>query len=134
MAQAPPGPPSHGWSGSRFAFMGFGPDMSQPVTGAPYSAVQTTQFTQRLTDGNTIQHSEQANVYRDAQGRVRIEHHFSARTASSGLGKSLAVSIFDPVAGVNYMLQPDSMKAVKSPVHTRPTAEQQQPCAEPWTS
>jgi len=125
LAQPPVGLPPHGWSGgSRFAFMGFGPDMSQPVTGAPYSAVQTTQFTQKLPDGNVIQHSEQANVYRDSQGRVRIEHNFSGKAPVSGApGRWNAISIFDPVAGYTYMLQPGSQKATKLPVRARPTAE-----------
>ena len=123
MAQ-PPGEPPHGWpGGSRFAFMGFGPDMNAPVAGAPYSAVQVTQFTQRLADGNAIQHSEQANIFRDTQGRVRIEHNFSGRAAAGGKAPSTVVSIFDPVAGYSYMLQPNSQKAVQSVVRTRPAGD-----------
>jgi len=123
LAQPPAGPP-HGWSGgSRFAFMGFGPDMSTPVTGAPYSAAQVTTFTQKLADGNTIQHSEQANVYRDSQGRVRLEHNFSGRGSAGSKSPSTAISIFDPVAGYSYMLQPNSQKAVQSVVRPRPAAD-----------
>ncbi len=122
IAQPPAGMPPPHWGGSHFSFMGFGPDMSQPVTGAPYAAVQTTQFTQKLPDGNTIQHTDQSNVYRDAQGRVRIEHSFSGRSGAAAGQKSTSVSIFDPVGGVSYMLHPDSMKAVKSALRTRPSA------------
>ena len=100
--------------------MGFSPDMNSPVTGAPYSAVQVTQFTQKLADGNTIQHSEQANMYRDTQGRVRIEHNFSGRGPGGGQSPSTVISIFDPVAGYNYMLQPNSQKAVQSEARMRP--------------
>ena len=117
-AQPPAGPPPH-WGGSHLSFMGFGPDMSQPVTGAPYSAVQTTQFTQKLPDGNIIQHTDQSSVYRDAQGRVRIDHSYTPHFGAAAGQKSTSVSIFDPVGGVTYMLHPDSMKAVKSTLHTR---------------
>src|SRR5215831_3079773 len=85
MAQ-PPGPPPHGggWfggPGARFGIMPFGGEAV--VTGAPYSAVQTTQMVQKLSDGNTIVEKQQSNVYRDSQGRVRIEHSFPARPGST---------------------------------------------------
>jgi hypothetical protein len=126
MAQ-PPGPPPHagGWGGpgSRFAFMPFGPGPGATITGAPYSAVQITETTQKLADGNTISERHQSNVYRDAQGRVRVEHTLPARAGSTTQGTRTVISIFDPVAGASYMLQPNTTTAYKSNLHTRPAAD-----------
>ena len=126
MAQ-PPGPPPHGggWfgPGSRFAIMPYGSGMEATVTGAPYSAVQTTEMVQKLGDGNTIVERQSANMYRDAQGRVRIEHTFPGRPGSSPQSARKVVSIFDPVAGSIYMLQPSDMTAYKSGMRPKPAAD-----------
>jgi hypothetical protein len=103
--------------GARLGIMPFGGDAV--VTGAPYSAVQTTEMSQKLADGNTIVSRQQSNVYRDSQGRVRVEHTFSGRGQSAGQSARKVVSIFDPVAGATYMLQADTMTAYKSPVRPR---------------
>jgi hypothetical protein len=123
MAQPGPPPPRgedpHGFgAGSRFAMMGFGIGLGETVTGAPYSAVQTTETVQKLTDGNTIQRSDQANVYRDTLGRVRVEHSFTPRGANATPVRM--ISIFDPVAGYSYMLDLSSKTAVKSAVMNAP--------------
>src|SRR5438552_15529390 len=90
MAQppGPPGPPPHGggWFGPGSRIMPFDMGMAGTVTGAPYSAVQTTEMVQKLPDGNTIVEKSQTNVYRDQQGRVRIEHMFPSRPGSSTQG------------------------------------------------
>src|SRR3974377_1240041 len=49
------------------------PGSGTVVTGAPYSAVQSTEFQQSLDGGNQIARHLEAKVYRDGQGRVRIE-------------------------------------------------------------
>jgi hypothetical protein len=54
---------------------------------------------------------------------VRIEHTFAPRPGSTTQSAHKTISIFDPVAGATYMLQPDSMKAYKSPAHARPGAD-----------
>lgn len=46
----------------------------KPVAGAPYSADQTTTTTQTLADGNRIVQTSNSKVYRDQQGRTRLEH------------------------------------------------------------
>ena len=51
------------------------------VTGAPYSAVEVRTSQQVLAAGNAIQRTEQTNVYRDSQGRVRRE---TTRTGPDG--------------------------------------------------
>lgn len=123
MAQ-PPGPPPHGggWFGPGSRIMPFDSGMAATVTGAPYSAVETTEMVQKLADGNTIVERQQTNLYRDSQGRVRIEHTFPPRPGSDQAARK-TVSIFDPVAGTTYMLQPGEMKAYKLGMRPRPPAD-----------
>lgn len=108
-AQAPPRGEGHGGFGPRFGMMSMGPGSRTPVTGAPYSAIQTTERQQTLADGNQISRQEQSKVYRDSQGRVRTEH--------AAKGAEAVVAIFDPVAGFSHVLHPATMTAVKTPVH-----------------
>ncbi len=112
-AQGPPpeGGPHRGF-GPRFDIMSAGPGSRNPVTGAPYSGVEMTQSQQTLADGNQIARQEQSKVYRDGQGRVRIEHTLS----KAGQTSETVVTIFDPVAGYSYMLNPATTTAVKTPL------------------
>src|SRR3954453_4938414 len=43
------------------------------VTGAPYSGVEVRTSQQVLATGGMISRTEQSNIYRDSQGRVRKE-------------------------------------------------------------
>jgi hypothetical protein len=73
------------------------------IKGAPYSGEQITENTQMLGDGTRI-HSESAmKVYRDSEGRVRRE-------------TPDMISIFDPVAGVGYTLNPHTFTGSKMQV------------------
>jgi hypothetical protein len=101
-----------GGPGGGFGMMSAWPGSRTPVTGAPYSGVQTTQMQQPLVDGNQISRQEQSKVYRDAQGRVRMEHTF---TNPAGQAKT-SITIFDPVGGFSYFLNPDAKTAVKMPI------------------
>ena len=65
------GPDHRGFGG--YGIMSAGPGARTPVTGAPYSAIETRQTQQTLSDGNQVTHEEQSKVYRDGLGRVRIE-------------------------------------------------------------
>jgi hypothetical protein len=84
-----------------------------PVTGAPYSAVETVQTQQLLANGNQISHSEQSNVYRDSQGRTRTERTITP-PASSGRQPFTEITIVDPVAGYRYELNSSTMTAVQT--------------------
>lgn len=108
-AQAPPRGEGRWGFGPGFGMMSMGPGSRTPVTGAPYTAIQTTETQHTLADGNQIARQEQTKVYRDSQGRVRTEH--AAR------GAEAVVAIFDPVAGFAHVLHPSNMTAVKTPVH-----------------
>jgi len=78
--------------------------------------VQSTQSQQTLADGNQIARQEESKVYRDTQGRVRIEHTMHRSWSAAGQTPRTAITIFDPVAGYSYMLDPTAMTAVKMPL------------------
>ncbi len=90
-------------------FVGFEAGIGgKTVTGAPFSANVTTQTTQTLADGNTIQHSTTGTFARDSQGRTRRDMTLPAigPFAASGETPPHMVEINDAVAGVHYILDP----------------------------
>src|SRR5205807_7876499 len=87
-----------------------------PVKGAPYSAQAVTETTQTLADGNRIVQKSTAMVYRDSLGRERREQTLPAIGPFTAQGDApQIISIFDPVAGVNYSLNPREHIAMKLP-------------------
>jgi hypothetical protein len=70
-----------------------------------------TETQQTLPDGNQIARQEQSKVYRDSQGRVRMER------AAKGTEATPVIAIFDPIAGSAHVLHPSTMTAVKTPIH-----------------
>jgi hypothetical protein len=74
--------------------------MGPIVKGAPYSAEEVSESNQMLTDGTRIHNQTQTTVYRDGEGRMRRE------TPDS-------ITIFDPVEGVSYILDPKTMTGKK---------------------
>jgi hypothetical protein len=72
--------------------------------GRPYSAEAVTESTQMLADGNRIARKSVTRVYRDSEGRTRRE-----QINDSGVVES--VSIVDPVARTNFVLQPQTRTA-----------------------
>ncbi len=87
------------------------------IKGAPFSAEATTESTQTLADGNRITHKNTATLYRDAEGRLRREQTLEAigPWMASGAPPQI-ISINDPVAGANYVLEPNTHTARKMPV------------------
>lgn len=81
------------------------------VTGAPYSAVQTIQSQQTLANGIQIQNQQQNKVYRDSQGRTRVES--TRGTSESEVARTL-ISIYDPAAGTMVRLNPQTQTAVRN--------------------
>jgi hypothetical protein len=73
------------------------------VPGKPFSATEERHSLQILADGTRIENSETNRLYRDEQGRTRVER----------IGG--AVTVFDPVAGFSAELNPATKTAVKSP-------------------
>lgn len=77
--------------------------MGPAVKNAPYSAVEVTENSQTLADGTRIHRENQTTVYRDSEGRVRRE-------------TPEQVTIWDPVAGTSYSLNPKTQIARKLPL------------------
>ncbi len=126
LAQGPPGGGRdfgpRGFAGRGAGILGAGPGSRTPVTGAPYSATETLQRQQTLSNGNQISTKEQSNVYRDSQGRIRTEETITP-PASSGRAAYTMVTIFDPVGGYRYVLNSSTMVAYQSPLPpTRPAS------------
>ena len=94
--------------------MGFG---GKTVKGAPYSAEGITETTQTFPDGNRIVHKSSALFYRDTEGRTRNEQTLGLIGPwASSANPPKTIFINDPVAGVNYVLNPHEQSADKLPV------------------
>lgn len=115
------GPPPEmmlgGAPGQDFTFNFVTSEMSfdlKVVKGAPYSAEAVTESVRTLADGNRIVHKSTANVYRDSDGRTRRDQTISIVGPYAAAGDPpKTFFINDPVAGVNYVLDPRSKVARK---------------------
>ncbi len=101
LAQGPP--PMRG--GMREGPMGFGGmGMGATVTGAPYSGTEVVQTQQTLANGSQISRQDTSKVYRDSQGRTRVERTMPAPPEAASQTPRTEITIFDPVAGYVYHL------------------------------
>ena len=130
--QLPPGPDGPGLpvpppdvigingpiGGSTFTFVSS--EMSfdgKIVKGAPYSAEAVTEVTQTLGDGNRIFSKSTASIYRDSEGRTRRDQTVGSIGPFATAGEPpKTFFINDPVAGVNYILDPRTRTARKLPL------------------
>jgi hypothetical protein len=106
---APPVPPPPGAEGGRgmdFAYVGMEHSIAgKVVKGAPYSAQISTETTQTLADGTHISRQMNGQVYRDGQGRTRVEKPLPAIGPVTAAGAAPKfVVIHDPVSGSHYVL------------------------------
>jgi hypothetical protein len=117
--EGPGGPGPGGPFGERMELLGFeGLHGGKVVKGAPFSATASSETTQKLQDGTTIDRTTSSAVYRDSQGRVRRELTLSGFGPVQASGKShTMITIGDPVAGVHYMLDPEQKVAHKMTPH-----------------
>src|SRR5262245_3004347 len=82
------------------------------VKGAPYSATATTETIQTLSDGNQIIRKNDSKLYRDSEGRTRIEQTLETIGKWTADGEAQQhIFINDPVAGVSYSLDPRTHRA-----------------------
>lgn len=87
------------------------------VKGVPYSAEAVTEVTQTLNDGNRIVRKSTASIYRDSEGRTRREQMLNSIGPFATAGDApQTLFINDPVAGVNYVLDPRTRTARKLPL------------------
>src|SRR5262245_39693024 len=97
------------------------------VKGAPYSATSTTETIQTLNDGNQIIRKNESKIYRDSEGRTRMEQTLETIGKWTADGQApQSIFIFDPVAGVSYTLDPRSRTAHKNiiPIKRPPSGAQ----------
>jgi hypothetical protein len=88
------------------------PMLEPTVTGLPYSAEAITTVKLTMFDGNKIERSVTARLYRDSAGRIRREQAVvGLETLDPGNDVRAVVTIVDPVAGVIYTLIPGSKTA-----------------------
>jgi hypothetical protein len=84
------------------------------VKGAPYSAEATTETIQTLSDGNRIIRKNSTTIYRDSEGRTRRDQTLGAIGQWTVAGDPpKTISINDPVARVNFILDPKTQTARK---------------------
>jgi hypothetical protein len=81
------------------------------VRGMPYSAERVIESVQRLADGNRIAQRSTEKIYRDSDGRTRVESEWQ--------GKPL-VQIQDPVQGMSYRLYPDTKTGLRMAIAVPP--------------
>ncbi len=100
--------------GGGSAFQYFLQEMSfdnRLVVGAPFSADIFSETIQTLANGTLITQRFTGRIYRDSQGRARTERAFQM----GGISETKhTIAIFDPIAGVNYTLDPETRIAHKA--------------------
>jgi hypothetical protein len=85
------------------------------VKGAPYSATAITETIQTLSDGNQIIRKNESKLYRDSEGRTRMERTLETIGKWTAEGEAQpSIFINDPVAGVSYSINPRTHTAYKS--------------------
>src|SRR5262245_44804776 len=98
-----------------FKFLGPKFAIGKVVKGAPYSATATTETIQTLSDGNQIIRKNESKLYRDSEGRTRVEQTLETIGKWTAGGEAQQnIFINDPVAGVYYSLDPRAHTAYKS--------------------
>ena len=103
------------FASARFAITGQG-----IVKGAPFSAVGTTETTQILSDGSRIVHHIEERIYRDNEGRTRVETKIDKKAEAP----FLVSRISDVVAGTMYFLDPRNHRAIQFSYSINPGAKQ----------
>src|ERR1700724_2970583 len=105
--------------GERIELLGFeGLHAGKVVKGAPFSATASSQTTQTLQDGTTINRTTSSVLYRDSQGRSRREVTLSGFGPLQTSGKARTmITITDPVAGAHYFLDPEQKVAHRMTPH-----------------
>src|SRR5262247_1977963 len=89
--------------------------LGKVVKGAPYSATATTETIQTLSDGNQIIRKNESKLYRDSEGRTRVEQTLETIGKWTAGGEAQQnIFINDPVAGVSYSLDPRTHTAHKN--------------------
>ncbi len=81
------------------------------VKDKPFTAEAVTESVQVLPDGNRIVRRNQTNYFRDSSGRTRREQTLSSLGPQPMNGPMQTIFIYDPVAKIDYVVDPDSKHA-----------------------
>jgi hypothetical protein len=83
------------------------PDNVRLVTGAPYSALGTSQTVTTLPDGNRVVRQNTIRLWRDSHGRTRSEFALSSIGGPTPLEVNATVTVIDdPSTRERHLLQP----------------------------
>ncbi len=78
------------------------------VTGAPYSALGTSETVSISPDGNRVVHQNTVRMWRDSDGRTRTEYSLSSIGGPTPVELNTRLTVIDdPAAGERYMVRPD---------------------------
>jgi hypothetical protein len=84
------------------------PDNVRLVTGAPYSAMGTSQTTTTTADGSRVVRQNTVRVWRDSDGRTRSEFELTSIGGPTPVEINSRLTVIDdPAARERYMLRPD---------------------------
>lgn len=81
------------------------------VKDKPFTAEAVTESVQVLPDGNRIVRRNQTNYFRDSSGRTRREQTLSGLGPRAMGGPMQTILIYDPVAKMDYVVDPESKHA-----------------------
>jgi hypothetical protein len=77
------------------------------VKGAPFSGTLMVEQVQNLADGTSATRTAVSQIYRDGQGRTRLDRMAETHGATARVSdRPLITTINDPVAGFSYVLDP----------------------------
>src|SRR5690348_8262678 len=94
------------------------------VTGAPYSALGTSQTTVILPDGSRVVRENLIRQWRDSDGRTRSEIFLSTIGGTPPVEVNTTVTVIDdPAARERYVLQPGGVAVTMPIVPCRPASE-----------
>jgi hypothetical protein len=86
-----------------------------PIPGVPLTAVVELESTQILADGSTNVKKTINNIARDLQGRIYNERRQWMNPAVAGTPKLLSFHIYDPLTGLNALVEPATHLARQVP-------------------
>lgn len=84
------------------------PGFNRIVKNKPFSAEAVTETVRTLEDGNRIVRRNVIKQYRDRDGRTRREQTLEALGPSVPVASRQLVFLYDPVKGVNYIIDPEA--------------------------
>src|SRR5262245_10849471 len=91
------------------------------IQNSPFSGEMVFETIQTLADGNRVIHRSSTIMYRDSQGRTRQETIHKIPGIVNGENRERkTIQIYDPVAGHNYTIDPQSHTVVKFVNAARP--------------